>query len=234
MLYRRGRWSRRAEARLRNGIEQMMRLQLLTTGIAALALLAGCAADQPRAGDAALPPPGMMAETHAAPAGAPETEAHAKEAEAASTTDGHGLTVPEPHAPPALRAEAAPEAQSVMEEARRVAECAEAVEARAEYAPLRARSPDPAEMTFKHFADETVPDAGERDLIRRFVEAMEPCRPHFAADTTEARLIRLAFGNQEKLYAELAAGQLSWGQFNKRTHDLDVIAETEARRLAAR
>ena len=206
----------------------MMRAQLLMTSFATLALLVACAADRPEMSDASAPAPSAV--TEAAPAGA-----------------GQALSAPEPHPAPTAQdatvmagqtepkpAEPAAEAQPVLEEARRVAECAEAVEARAEYAPLRARSPDPAAMTFKHFADESLPDAGERDLIRRFMEAVEPCRPHFTADTTEARLIRLAFGNQEKLYAELAARQMSWGQFNKRTHDLDVLAETEARRIAAR
>jgi hypothetical protein len=216
----------------------MMRAQLLIISLAIVALQSACAVDGVGSGGSSQAPSSTLAEAPAL-------------VESTARAAGEALPGPEPHAAPVLQdatataaspaveseakaAEAVAEAQPVMAEARRVAECAEAVEARAEFAPLRARSPDPAAMTFKHFADESLPDAGERDLIRRFVEAIGPCRPHFVADTGEARLIRLAFGNQEKLYAELASGQLSWGQFNKRTHDLDILAETEARRLAAR
>ena len=129
---------------------------------------------------------------------------------------------------------AASEKAAMLSEAARAAECTEAVEVQAEFAPLRTRSPDPAAMTFANFADESRPDQAERDLIRRFVAAVAPCRPHFQAESPEVRLLTLTFASQERLYAELVAGQISWGAFNRRTHELDAQAESDVRRLAAR
>ena len=135
------------------------------------------------------------------------------------------------HAPPPG---VATDRTAMLSEAGRAAACVDAVEAQADFAPLRMHSPDPASMSFANFSDESRPDQAERDLIRRFVAAIAPCRPQFQTESPEARLLTLTFASQERLYAELVAGQMSWGEFNRRTHELDAQAESDVRRLAAR
>ena len=91
-------------------------------------------------------------------------------------------------------------------------------------------------MTFRHFADEAMVGEEERAALRRFMDAIAPCRPRFAADDAPDDLQRALLATwvgQEKLYAELIARRVSWGEFNRRTHDLAQRAKDDTRRLVA-
>jgi hypothetical protein len=125
--------------------------------------------------------------------------------------------------------------KTAVGEAGRAAHCVEEVEARAEFAALRSRSPEPARMDFRHFADEAMISDDERAALRRYMEAVEPCRPRFGENAPGGvkRLFAATWTDQEKLYAELLARRISWGEFNRRTHDLSQRAEEDARRLPA-
>jgi hypothetical protein len=125
--------------------------------------------------------------------------------------------------------------KSALAEAGRSARCVEEVEGRADFAALRTRSPEPAQMDFRHFSDEAMIGDDERAALRRYMEAIEPCRPHFGENAPDGikRLFASTWTGQEKLYAELLARRVSWGEFNRRTHDLSQRAEEDARRLPA-
>jgi len=124
--------------------------------------------------------------------------------------------------------------RAALAEAGRSARCVDEVEGRAEFAGLRARSPEAERMEFRHFADEGMVSEEERAALRRYMDAIAPCRPRFADDAPAevARLFAAIWSSQEKLYAELATRRISWGEFNRRTHDLAARAEEDARRLA--
>jgi hypothetical protein len=123
--------------------------------------------------------------------------------------------------------------RAALAEAGRSARCIDEVEGRAEFAALRARSPEADRMEFRHFADEALVSDDERAALRRYMEAVASCRPRFAADAPDevARLFTTIWSSQEKLYAELMARRINWGEFNRRTHDLSERAEEDARRL---
>jgi hypothetical protein len=156
-----------------------------------------------------------------------------------------GLSPPSPAGPPGIHmlsgpviADGGPRDDgraAGLAEAARAARCVAEVEARPEFAALRARSPEPEKMTFRHFADEAMVSEEERAALRRFMDAIAPCRPQFAADAPDdlQRALLATWAGQEKLYAELIARRVSWGEFNRRTHDLVQRAEDDARRLVA-
>jgi hypothetical protein len=130
-------------------------------------------------------------------------------------------------APPATASAPAPRAASVSatpalaDEIRRAAICVDQVEGRPAFAPLRAKSPDTAQMTPAHLADESLATPEEQELLRKFAAAIQPCRPRFAADGKVERIVLDTWAKQERLYADLATKRIAWGRFNRLSGDLE-------------
>jgi hypothetical protein len=110
---------------------------------------------------------------------------------------------------------------AVADETRRAATCVDEVEGRPGFAKLRAKSPDTAQMTPSHLADESLATAEDQELIRQFAAAIHPCRPRFAAEGKVERLVLDTWAKQERLYADLATKRIAWGRFNRLTGDLE-------------
>jgi hypothetical protein len=132
---------------------------------------------------------------------------------------GKGMPPATASAPPA----AAPlsVAPALADEIRRAATCVDEVEGRPTYTKLRAKSPDTAQMTPSHLADESLATAEEQELVRRFAAAIHPCRPRFAAEGKLERLVLDTWAKQERLYADLATKRIAWGRFNRLSGDLE-------------
>jgi hypothetical protein len=116
------------------------------------------------------------------------------------------------------------EYQHILAELHRATDCVSAVESKRDFAPLRAKSPDPAqhEPYPKHLLDTSKATATEQRLITAFLTAIAPCQPEFGLMTVPAhrnitRMISDTWAQQQDLYKHLAGGLISWGVFNQST-----------------
>ncbi|WP_158047398.1 hypothetical protein [Skermanella pratensis] len=105
------------------------------------------------------------------------------------------------------------------------AACVGEVEGRPAFAPLRAKSPPLGEMSPANLGDTAKPTPEEQELARGYLSAIAACTPRTEAilnprDQAAGRAILTTWHEQEQLYAALASGRLTWGQFNRMTEAL--------------
>lgn len=117
------------------------------------------------------------------------------------------------------------EYQRIIAELRRASECVSTIEAKSEYAPLRAKSPGGGAHDNPYptqYMDKSKATAAHGKLILAFLDEMQPCQPNFGALVVHAhqnitRMILETWAQQQDLYRHLKEGVITWGVFNQGT-----------------
>lgn len=115
------------------------------------------------------------------------------------------------------------EYQGILSELRRASGCVTEVEARAEFASLRARTPKDSEpVKVAYFQDKRKASTKEKAAVDSFMKAISPCEPQLSGFALRqhrniGRMISDTWRHQQMLYQQLRNGAITWGNFNQET-----------------